>query len=133
MKRFSSIGRQNCPRWILIFGVLTGLFFSGGEGIQLFPFPVTEVNSSKISASVREESSKSYAFSVYSYRNYSTFLKAKFQKHANLYLSGEYFTFHRSETRANFCLPPAQNRREINFLRRAPVADSQSKRAPPAA
>jgi len=44
MKKFASMSRQNCARWILIFGVLAGLFFSGGEGVQLLPFPIAEVN-----------------------------------------------------------------------------------------
>jgi len=131
MKTFSSMVRQNCARCILIFGVLTGLFFSGGEGIQLFPFPITEVNTSKVSASHAEENSKSYAFSVFSYRNYSAFLKVKFQKQAYQYLSGEYFTFGRSETRADFCLQSARSGKKTKLLRLAPVADSQSGRAPP--
>ena len=132
MKRFSSMTRQNCARWVFIFGVLAGLFFSGGEGIQLFPFPPSEGKTSKISASLPEENSKSYAFSVFSSRNYSTLLKSKFQKHINQYLSGDYLTFERSDVRPNFCSQALQHRQEAALLRRFFVLSSQSKRAPPA-
>ena len=86
MKTFSSMIRQNCARWILIFGLLAGLFFSGGEGIQLLPFPVSERGNSEIDVSVRDDNSKSYAFTVFSSRSFSTLLKAKFQKDTNQYL-----------------------------------------------
>lgn len=131
MKRFSSIVRQNCARWVFIFGVLAGLFFSGGEGIQLFPFPVAEANNYKISASVPEKNPKSYAFSVFTSRNYSTLLKSKFQKHTNQYLSGEVWTFDWSETCANFCPQSVQNRQEADLLPNSLVLRSQSDRAPP--
>ena len=131
MKTFTSSIRQNCTRWIFIFGVLTGLFFSGGEGIQLFPFPVTEVNTSKISASDFEQYSKSYAFSVFSSRNYSTLLKSKFQKHINQYLSGERLRFARSETGADFRRQSARSLKKADLLHVSLVLSSRSKRAPP--
>ena len=131
MKRFTFTIRQNCARWVFIFGVLAGLFFSGGEGIQLFPFPVVEDSNSKISASVPEQNPKSYAFSVFSSRNYSTQLKSKFQKYTNQYLSGEGWKFDRSQICVNFCLPSAQNRREASLLRIPLVLSSPSDRAPP--
>jgi len=131
MKTFISMIRQNSARWIFIFGVMTGLFFSGGEGIQLFPFPVAEDSSSKISASVPDKNPKSYAFSVFSSRNYSNLLKSKFQKDANQYLSSEGLIFGGSEISANFCRQSVQNRQEANLLRLALVLSSQSDRAPP--
>jgi hypothetical protein len=131
MKRFSFIGRQNRARWVLIFGVLAGLFFSGGEGIQLFPFPFAEDNNSKITASNSEQNPKSYAFSVFSSRNYSTQLKSKFQKDTNQYLSAGDWKFDASEICANFCLSAAQNRQEANLSHISLVLSSQSDRAPP--
>lgn len=131
MKRFSSIVRQNRARWVFIFGVLMGLFFSGGEGIQLFPFAAAEDNNSKITVSVPEQNPKSYAFSVFSSRNYSTLLKSKFQKYINQYLSGEGWKFDRSDTCANFCLSPVQNPEEANLLHISLVLSSPSDRAPP--
>lgn len=131
MKTFISMIRQNSARWIFIFGLLAGLFFSGGEGIQLFPFPVSEDKNSEITSSVPEKNPKSYTFSVFSSRNYSTLLKSKFQKHANQDLFGESWAFDWSENSANFCRQTAQNRQEANLLRLAFVLSSQSDRAPP--
>jgi hypothetical protein len=131
MKRFSSTGRQNRARWVFIFGVLAGLFFSGGEGIQLFPFPFAEDSNSKITASNSEQNPKSYAFSVFSSRNYSAQLKSKFQKDTNQYLPGEGWKFNPSETGANFCLSAAQNPEEASFWHISLVLSSQSDRAPP--
>src|SRR5215203_4116315 len=110
MKTFTSIVRQNyCARRLFIFGVLAGLFFSSGEGIQLLPFPVAEGHNFKVTASVPEESSKSYAFSVFSSRNYSALLKSKSQKDTAQYLSGGHLTFERSDAPADFCRQTAQN------------------------
>ncbi|HEY0457886.1 MAG TPA: hypothetical protein VGC97_01970 [Pyrinomonadaceae bacterium] len=132
MKIFTSIVRQNCARWLFIFGVLAGLFFSSGEGIQLLPFPVAEGANLKVNASVPEVNSKSYAFSVFSSRNYSALLKAKFQKDISQYLSGESLTFERSDARAKRRLPAAQIWRQSNLLPRGSlVPNSRSKRAPP--
>jgi hypothetical protein len=132
MKRFASATRKSCARWIFIFGVLAGLFFSGGEGIQLLPFPVIEANNSKNTSFILESNSKSYAFTVFSSGNYSTLFKSKFQKHANQHLSGANPTFSRLDAGANFCRQAAQIRQEANLLHLAAVADSQSNRAPPA-
>lgn len=132
MKTFTSIIRQTPARWILICGLLAGLFFSGGEGIQLLPFPDSERGSSEINVSVRDDLSKSYAFSVFSARSFSVLLKAKFQKDANQYLSGEYLRFERSEAGTKVCLPAVQKRQEADFLHISLTTDSQSNRAPPA-
>ncbi len=132
MKTFIFMIKQKPARWILILGLLAGLFFSGGEGIQLLPFPVSECDSAALNVSDFEDNSKSYAFSVFSSRSFSALLKAKFQKDSNQYLSGENPSFERSESDADFCLQSAQKRQESNFLRTSPVTDSPSDRAPPA-
>ena len=131
MKTFSSMIRQNCARWILIFGLLAGLFFSGGEGIQLLPFPVSERGNSEIDVSVRDDNSKSYAFTVFSSRSFSTLLKAKFQKDTNQYLAGESLIFDRSEIGANFRLRRVRNNREANLRHVSLFTTSRSNRAPP--
>lgn len=132
MKRFISTIRQTRARWLLIYGVLAGLFFSSGEGIQLLPFPVSaKSKASKPSASSRDEPSKSYAFSVFSSRSSFTLLKSKVQKDTNQYLSGEYFTLVRSQGRATLCAFGAENPRSKNRLYRFPVKNSRPKRAPP--
>jgi hypothetical protein len=131
MRRFASMTRQNCTRWIFIFSVLAGLFFSGGEGIQLLPFPIAEDNNSKNTSSTLETNLKSYAFSVHNSANHSTLLKSKFQKHANQYLAGGYFLPDWSNVHANFCLQSAHNREETDFSHISLVLSSQSDRAPP--
>jgi hypothetical protein len=63
-------------RWLLLIGVLGGLFFSNGEGIQLFPFPdSTEKNSLLFQAEIN----KNYSISAHN----STFVQFKAQKDCN--------------------------------------------------
>lgn len=52
-------------RWFLITGIMTGLFFSSGEGIQLLPFPSTPLNVEKNASAQPDGTSKSYSFSVH--------------------------------------------------------------------
>ncbi len=132
MKKFASIIRQNCVRWILILGVLTGLFFSGGEGIQLLPFPIAEDCNSKNTASILEKNLKSYALSVHNSGNHFTLFKSKFQKHANQYPAAGHLTFVWSSVHTKLFLQSAGNREEVNLSHAAGFLTSQSGRAPPA-
>ncbi len=131
MRRFAPITRQSCTRWIFIFGVLTGLFFSGGEGVQLLPFPIAEGNNSKNTSSVLEKNLKSYAFSVHNSGNHSTLLESKFQKDTSRFLPGGHLTFNWTGSGANFCLQSAHNREKADFSHVSLVLGSQSDRAPP--
>ncbi len=131
MRRFASMTRQNRIRWIFIFGVLAGLFFSGGEGIQLLPFPIAEDDNSKNITSILEKNLKSYALSVHNSSNYFPLPKSKSHKHTNQYLPGGYLTFAWSSIRANFCLQRASNREEANLSHASVFLSSQSNRAPP--
>ncbi len=132
MKKFAFMTRQNYTRWIFIFVVLTGLFFSGGEGVQLLPFPIAEGNNSKNTASILVKNPKAYAFSVHNSGNHSSLLESKFQKDTNQYLPGGHLTFDWSNVRATFCLQSARNREEADFSHNSLVLGSQSDRAPPA-
>jgi hypothetical protein len=131
MRKFASMTRQNWTRKIFIFGVLTGLFFSGGEGIHLFPFPIAEGNNSKNTSSILENDLKSYAFSVHNSGSQIPLLKSKFQKQINQYLSGGHLIFDWSNLRANMCLQQAHNRWEADFSHALVFQNSQSDRAPP--
>ena len=131
MKKFPSIGRQNSTRWILIFGVMIGLFFSGGEGVQLFPFPISESVTSKNAASVLKKNLKSYAYSIHNSGSHSTLFKSKLQKQTNHYLPEENSTFNWSNFRANFCLQSAHDRREANLSHTSVFLSSPSDRGPP--
>ena len=131
MRTIPSNARQNHTRWILIFGLLAGLFFSSGEGVQLFPFPISEGNNAKNSSALNEKSQKSYAFSVHNSGGHLPTLQSKFQKQANQYLPVGHLTVGWSNFQANFCLPSAHNREEADFSPPAFVLSSQSDRAPP--
>jgi hypothetical protein len=131
MKTFTSMIRQTPARWLLLYGVLAGLFFSGGEGIQLLPFPPAKGKTSKIAARVAEESSKSYAFSVFSSRSSFGLLKAKFQKDSDQYLSGARFAPERLYARPKIVLPAVRNVQESKVLPDFRVSIPQSKRGPP--
>lgn len=133
MRRLVSITRQNCTRWIFIFGVLAGLFFSGGEGIRLLPFPIAEAGNSKNTASILEKNLKSYAFSVHNFGNYSSLIKSKSQKHINQYLPGGHLIFDWSNVRAIFHLQPARRREKANLSHASVFLSSPSDRAPPTA
>jgi hypothetical protein len=133
MKRFVSMTRQNCTRRIFIFAVLVGLFFSGGEGVQLFPFPIAEGNNKKNTASLLDKNLKSYAYSVHNSGNHSPLFKSKFQKDTNQYLDGGHLGPDWSNARGNLCLQPAHHREDANLLHASVFLSSQSDRAPPTA
>lgn len=115
-----------------MFGVLTGLFFSGGEGIQLLPFPSAEDNNSKNTRSILEKNLKSYAFSIHNSGNPSPLLKSKFQKHTNQYLPAGHLIFDWSDVHANLGLQSGLYGQEANLLHSAIFLILQSDRAPPA-
>lgn len=71
---------KSFTRLILIVGVMTGLFFSGGEGIQLLPFPTVAAQTEKEAAQIHSGKSKSYAFSVNNSNIHNGTVKSKSQK-----------------------------------------------------
>jgi hypothetical protein len=68
---------QFITRWIVMTGVLTGLFFSSGEGLQLLPFPPSP---DKSSVHFENGKSKPYSLSVHNFGAQQTFIKNKVQK-----------------------------------------------------
>lgn len=133
MKIFPFKRRQNIARLILVIGLLAGLFFSGGEGIHLLPFPNAEGNISKNTASLHEKNLKSYAFSVHNSGNHLPTLQSKFQKHTNQYLQAGHLPFYWSNLQANFYSTAARRREEINFSNLFIISGALSDRAPPTA
>ena len=118
--------RQKCIRWIFIFSVLTGLFFSGGEGIRLIPFPTSEAfNSYNI-----KKNSKSYALSIHNSSNSFLFLKSKYQKEINQFLSGGHLVINRLQIRPNNRWKLVSNHRKT-FQPQSLVLNFRSDRAPP--
>jgi hypothetical protein len=131
MKIFPSKTRQNYASRILIFGLLAGLFFSAGEGVQLFPFPIAEGDSSKNTASIDVNNQKFYAFSVHNSGGHLPTLQSKFQKQTNQYLHVGRLTVGWSNFQANFCLQSARNCEKADFSHASVFPISQTDRAPP--
>ncbi len=132
MKLFPFKIWQNYVRLILLFGLLAGLFFSSGEGVQLFTFPIAEGDSSKNTASIDVNNQKFYTFSVHNSGGHSPTLQSKSQKQTNQYLHVGRLTVGWSNFQANFCLTSARQREEADFSRASLVLGSLSDRAPPA-
>jgi hypothetical protein len=132
MKKFASLTGQEGGRWILIFSVLAGLFFSGGEGVHLLPFSIAEGNSSKNTHSVLERNLKSYALSVHNTGNHSPLFKSRFQRDINQHPASGYLIFDWSNNQANFCLRSTLNHQEASLFHSSVCLSSQPGRAPPA-
>ena len=133
IKRFSLMTRRNCIRRFFIYGVLAGLFFSGGEGVRLMPFPAADNVCSNHPSSIEniEKNLKSYILSVHNSGNPISSLKSKFQKQTGQYLSGGRLIFDSFNAKAfqRQCKP---NQRESALFRLSRVPRFQSDRAPPA-
>ncbi|HEY8563771.1 MAG TPA: hypothetical protein VIL74_25555 [Pyrinomonadaceae bacterium] len=122
---------QTPARWILLFGVLTALFFSGGEGIQLLPFPEGPGSDSDLTSSAPAENSKSYAFSVFSSRSYYAHFKSKFQKDSDQSLSGKVSSFEPVGARPDFHRLAPVSSQKSKTPQDTPTSDSTADRAPP--
>ena len=131
MKTFFSTTRQIQARWLLMFGVLAGLFFSSGEGIRLLPFPFKDAHSPKIAGAVAGEHSKSYALTVFNSRSAAALLKIKLQKDAPPFLAGGDRALDRPETPAAAPRGAAPDFYDPNPSRFSRRAGSRSNRAPP--
>lgn len=80
MRRKFLIYFQPGIHWFLLISVLTGIFFSGGEGLQLFPFPVS-VENKRLNTNYNQEfCNKSYAESTHNFTNHSFSNKTNLQK-----------------------------------------------------
>ena len=131
MRTIPSNAWQNYTRWILIFGLLAGLFVSSGEGVQLFPFPIAEGDNSKNTASIDVNNQKFYAFSVHNSGVHLPTLQSKSQKQTNQYLHVGRLSVGWSNFQANFRLASARHREETDFSHICIVLGSLSDRAPP--
>lgn len=110
-------------RWLLLIGVLGGLFFSGGEGIQLLPFPEkSEQNSIPFQAEIN----KSYSISTHN----AAFVHHKTQKHIK-HSAHHNFLSHNFQptTYRVFTVGQTLFKPSSFYILRTPIA--QSDRAPP--
>jgi hypothetical protein len=79
MRNFSNNFRLTVCR-ILIIGVVIGLFFSSGEGRQLFPFPTTADTTKENTFEIKNGKSKFYSYSVRNSSSQTIAVKYKGQK-----------------------------------------------------
>lgn len=123
---------QIITRWFLIAGVLSGLFFSSGEGVQLLPFPSPlSAASEKNTFSFQNENCKSYSLSVHNSAAYSVVVKSKPQKNLK-YLACANFFGNNLRPSKFFSAMVRRNNSEPAFFKPANLITSPSDRAPPA-
>lgn len=117
-------------RWFVITGVLAGLCFSSGEGIQLLPFPNSPDKAGKVSVQFENGKSKPYSLSVHSTGAHQAFVIGKVQKNHKFFdLDADSFGKLKP---AKFTHEPViQNFQEPAFYIVQNLSASPSKRAPP--
>lgn len=121
---------QYLTRWFLLIGVMTGIFFSSGEGVQLFPFPVISDTTETNTIALRDESYKPYSLSLHNSAGFSVVLKAKVQKNLKHPAGADSFGNEFCPTISTH--PPfRQISREITFPHSSILLTSASDRAPP--
>jgi len=123
--------RLRFVRWIVLLGVLTGLFFSGGEGIRLIPFPNSTGNITENSSRVLTSDSGSFNFSTHHSGGYSLKAKSEIQKNLKRISAGFKSTFIDLSIAENFRFEPQKNHRTVFFSYDSFLLSSISGRAPP--
>lgn len=80
MRRHLSNKISPVARWFVLIGVLSGIFFSSGEGLRLLPFPFTTENNQTRSSFENPKNLNSYNLSVHNFSRTLLELKSKLQK-----------------------------------------------------
>lgn len=80
MRRKFLIYFQPGIHWFLLISVLTGIFFSSGEGLQLFPFSVAVENTNQDPNYNQKFCNKSYTESTHNFTNQSFSTNTNLQK-----------------------------------------------------
>ena len=89
MRNFMSKNLKQSIYWVILFSLMTGLLFSSGEGIRLFPFPVSNNGDVKSSQSFFGKNSSFYNPSTHHSGSSLLKLKTKNQKTLAKILTGE--------------------------------------------
>lgn len=131
VKRNLFESRLKFVRWIVLLGVLTGLFFSGGEGIRLLPFPKTSEAKAEISSRILTANSGSFNFSTHHSGGYSLKIKSPVQKNLKRVLSGFKSDSVGFSIAENFRFTPPKNHQIVFFSYESFLLSSISGRAPP--
>lgn len=120
-------------RRILLLGVMVGLFFSSGEGIQLLPFstPNSEIVKEN-SAKLELGTAKFYSYSVHNAGSHSFVAKNKAQKNSrdlDRFVSNNYEN--NLSLFKGFAEVITQNYSQAVFLKNSLITAIPSDRAPP--
>lgn len=129
MRRNALKGFRYITRWILLIGVITGIFFSSGEGIQLLPFPISPDNSEKGSFFLQAERGKSYTLSIRNFAH-SLSIKSKIQKNVKDLACSD-LCANEFDVNRFFSFALKQNHLEIGFFYAYRFFNLSSSRAPP--
>lgn len=123
---------QIVTRWFLIAGVLSGLFFSSGEGVQLLPFP-SPISAAfeKNKVSFQDENSKSYSLSVHNSAANSVVVKSKPQKNLKDLAGAKGFGDDLRQPKF-ISATVRQNNSQPAFFKTSNLITAPSDRAPPA-
>ncbi len=121
---------QIIARWFLIAGVLSGLFFSSGEGVQLMPFPSPSAAAEKNKISFQDGNSKSYSLSVHNSAANSVVVKSKPHKNLKDLACAKGFGNSLRPSKF-FSATVRQNNSEPAFFKPSNLITSPSDRAPP--
>lgn len=117
-------------RWVLIAGVLLGLFFSSGEGIRLLPFPAMSVENDWSNTPFDDDTFKSYSPSVNNPVAQAGKNGAKVQKNLKFFDCAD-SPCSEPQT-ANFLRGIiVQNNLQATFFKNAAFSATPSDRAPP--
>lgn len=122
---------RSITRWLLIAGVLTGLFFSSGEGIQLLPFPSVTAAIEKNNSRFHSGNSKSYSFSLHNSAAHKAIVKSKAQKNHKNFDCPEMFG-HEFQTAELFYPAVGQTEFSATLFKTSGLTAFPSDRAPPA-
>ena len=131
MKKNLFESRLRFVRWVVLLGILTGLFFSGGEGIRLFPFPNSAKNEARDSSRILASNSSAFNFSTHHSGGYSLNVKSEIQKNLKRILDGFKSNSVDLSITENFRFEPQKNHQIVFFSYDSFLLSSISGRAPP--
>jgi hypothetical protein len=131
VKRNLFESRLKFVRWVVLLSVLTGLFFSGGEGIRLLPFPKSSETEAKSSSRVLTANSDSFNFSIHHSGGYSLKIKSQIQKNLKRILAASNVSSADLNITEVFRFTPQKDHQIVFFSYDSFLLSSISGRAPP--
>jgi hypothetical protein len=120
---------QLISRWCVLTCLLAGLFFSSGEGIQLFPFPVAPDQTER--KNVSDKKDKVYSFSVLNSSGHAGVTYSKIQKNLKFLDFAQFFRGNPPPSKMRLFEIGPQSSRPV-FYNSSVLVRTPSDRAPPA-